>query len=81
MEKTLADTEPRYLELIMGLNEAAYTRMDAPDFVRVLPPPPEDKTPGNLIYCWGVEMLRLGFELAVELFEEAQGGHEDAHDK
>lgn len=38
MEKTLADTEPRYLELIMGLNDAAYTRMDAPDFVRVLPP-------------------------------------------
>lgn len=80
MEKTLADTEPRYLELIMGLNDAAYARMDAPDFVRVLPPP-EDKTPGNLIYAWGVEMLRQGFELALELFEETQGGQEDAHGK
>ena len=44
-------------------------------------PPPEDKTPSNLIYCWGVEMLGLGFELAMELFEEAQGGQEDAHGK
>lgn len=47
MEKTLADTEPRYLELIMGLNEAAYTRMDAPDFVRVLPPPQKIKHPAT----------------------------------
>lgn len=30
-------------------------------------PPPENKVPGNLIYAWGVEMLRQGFELAVEL--------------
>lgn len=36
--KTLADVEPRYFEMIMGLNEAAYERISAPDFVRVLPP-------------------------------------------
>lgn len=67
--KTLADVEPRYFEMIMGLSEAACERIDAPDFVRVLPPPPEDKTPGNLIYAWGIEMLRAGFELAVELLD------------
>lgn len=66
--KTLADVEPRYFEMIMGLSEAACERIDAPDFVRVLPPP-EDKTPGNLIYAWGIEMLRAGFELAVELLD------------
>lgn len=37
--KTLADVEPRYFEMIMGLSEAACERIDAPDFVRVLPPP------------------------------------------
>lgn len=31
-------------------------------------PPPEDKTPGNLIYAFGVEMLRLGMELTLEMF-------------
>lgn len=36
--KTLADVEPRYFEMIMGLSEAACERIDAPDFVRVLPP-------------------------------------------
>lgn len=66
--KTLADVEPRYFEMIMGLSEAACERIGAPDFVRVLPPP-EDKTPGNLIYAWGIEMLRAGFELAVELLD------------
>ena len=30
--------------------------------------PPEDKTPGNLIYAFGVEMLRLGMELTLEMF-------------
>ena len=68
--KTLADVEPRYFEMIMGLNEAAYERIAAPDFVRVLPPP-EDKTPGNLIYAWGIEMLRVGFELAIELLDNS----------
>ena len=32
------------------------------------PPPPGDKTPGNLIYAFGVEMLRLGMELTLEMF-------------
>jgi len=31
--------------------------------------PPEDKTPGSLIIAWGIEMLRQGFELAVELLD------------
>jgi hypothetical protein len=34
--------------------------------------PPEDKTPGSLIYAWGIEMLRLGFELGVELLSDTQ---------
>lgn len=29
--------------------------------------PPENKTPGNLIYAFGVEMLRLGIELTLEM--------------
>ncbi len=33
--------------------------------------PPEDKTPGNLIYAWGIEMLRAGFELAIELLDSS----------
>ena len=33
-------------------------------------PPPEDKTPGNLIYAFGVEMLRLGMELTLEMFTQ-----------
>lgn len=39
MEKTLIDTEPRYFKMLMCLSDAAYERMGAPDFVRVLPPP------------------------------------------
>lgn len=64
--KTLADVEPRYFEMLVSLNEDAYKRITAPDFVRVLPPP-KDQTPDNLIYAWGLEMLRAGFELAVDL--------------
>lgn len=71
-EKTLVDVDPEAFCLIMALNEKAYDRLAEPDFVRVLPPP-EEKAPGALIYSWGVEMLRLGFELAAEIFlpEEA----------
>lgn len=32
-------------------------------------PPPENKTPGNLIYAFGVEMLRLGIELTLEMLK------------
>jgi len=32
-------------------------------------PPPEDKCPGALIHAWGIEMCRVGFELALALFE------------
>ena len=72
-EKTLVDVDPEAFCLIMALNEKAYDRLAEPDFVRVLPPPSEEKAPGALIYSWGVEMLRLGFELAAEMFlpEEA----------
>lgn len=66
-EKTLADIAPEDFALVMAFNEKAYERPDNPDFVRVLPPP-EDKTPGNLIYAFGVEMLRLGMELTLEMF-------------
>lgn len=66
-EKTLEDVSPEAFGLIMALNEKAYAKLAEPDFVRVLPPP-EDHAPGALIYSWGVEMLRLGFELAAEIF-------------
>ena len=71
-EKTLEDVSPEAFDLIMALNEKAYAKLAEPDFVRVLPPP-EDHAPGALIYSWGIEMLRLGFELAAEMFlpEEA----------
>ena len=32
-------------------------------------PPPQDKCPANLIHAFGVEMLRMGFEMAVEILE------------
>lgn len=66
-EKTLADIAPEDFALVMAFNEKAYERLGNPEFVRVLPPP-EDKTPGNLIYAFGVEMLRLGMELTLEMF-------------
>lgn len=71
-EKTLVDVDPEAFCLIMALNEKAYDRLAEPDFVRVLPPQ-KKKHLGALIYSWGVEMLRLGFELAAEIFlpEEA----------
>lgn len=65
-EKTLADIAPEDFAVVMAFSEKAYERLGAPDFVRVLPPP-EDKTPGNLIYAFGVEMLRLGIELTLEM--------------
>lgn len=37
-EKTLANTEPEYFNLIMAVHETAKGRIGAPDFVRVLPP-------------------------------------------
>lgn len=66
-EKTLEDVSPEAFGLIMALSEKAYARLSEPDFVRVLPPP-EEKVPATLVYSWGVEMLRLGFELAAEMF-------------
>lgn len=49
--------------------------------------PPEDHAPGALIYSWGVEMLRLGFELAAEIFlsdelakEADNDGNDDCRD-
>lgn len=41
MKKTLVDTDPEYFQMIMSLNEAAYERVGAPDFIQVLPPPGE----------------------------------------
>lgn len=85
-EKTLEDVSPEAFDLIMALNEKAYAKLDEPDFVRVLPPP-EDHAPGALIYSWGVEMLRLGFELAAEIFlsdelakEADNDGNDDCRD-
>lgn len=69
--KSLEDVQPEYLAIILSLHDEAFTRMADPDFIRVLPPP-EDKTPGSLIYAWGIEMLRLGFELGVELLSDTQ---------
>lgn len=50
-------------------------------------PPPEDHAPGALIFSWGVEMLRLGFELAAEIFlsdelakEADNDGNDDCRD-
>ena len=50
------------------LNSRAYEIISAPDYESVLPPP-EDKCPGNLIHSWGVEMCRIGFDIARALFE------------
>lgn len=40
-EKTLEDVSPEAFGLIMALNEKAYAKLAEPDFVRVLPSPPQ----------------------------------------
>lgn len=55
--------------LYLALNDRAYEITGSPDYEPVLPPPPEDKSPGALIHAWGIEMCRVGFELALSLFE------------
>lgn len=67
-EKTLATVDKEYFALVMSAHEAAFDKINSEDFVRVLPPP-DEKTPGNLIYSWGVEMFRLGLEAGFELAE------------
>lgn len=54
--------------LYLALNDRAYEIIESPDYELVLPPP-EDKSPGALIHAWGIEMCRVGFELALSLFE------------
>ncbi len=54
--------------LYLALNDRAYEIISSPDYVPVLHPP-EDKCPGALIHAWGIEMCRIGFELALALFE------------
>lgn len=54
--------------LYLALNDRAYEIIGSPDYEPVLPPP-EDKSPGALIHAWGIEMRRVGFELALSLFE------------
>ena len=66
--KTLHDVDPEAFAIYMALSDKAYSIISAPDYVPVLPPP-ENKIPANLIYTWGVEMLRIGFELALEFLE------------
>lgn len=54
--------------LYLALNDRAYEIIGSTDYEPVLPPP-EDKSPGSLIHAWGIEMCRVGFELALSLFE------------
>lgn len=54
--------------LYLALNDRAYEIIGSPDYDPVLPPP-ENKAPGALIHAWGIEMCRVGFELALALFE------------
>ncbi len=68
--RTMQEEQPEEFAFLLALHAAALERMEKPDFVQVLPPP-EDKSPGNLIYAWGLEMLRLGLDLGTELMEIA----------
>ena len=54
--------------LYLALNDRAYEIIGSPDY-RTCVTPPEDKSPGALIHAWGIEMCRVGFELALSLFE------------
>lgn len=60
------DKESR--EFYLALNDKAYEIIGNPSYENVLPPP-DDKTPGSLIHAWGIEMCRVGFDLALTLFE------------
>lgn len=68
--RTLQEEQPEEFAFLLALHAAALERMEKTDFVRVLPPP-EDKSPANLIQAWGLEMFHLGLDLGTELMEIA----------
>lgn len=73
--RTLQEEQPEEFAFLLALHAAALERLEKTDFVRVLPPP-EDKSPANLIQAWGLEMFRLGLDLGTELMEIARRDEE-----
>lgn len=70
MEKeTLATVDNDFFTLIMTAHDAALDKFANPNYIFVLPPP-DDKTPGSLVYAWGIEMFRAGFEAGFELADK-----------
>lgn len=47
-KKTVAEVNSEYFALIMAAHDAAYDKIESPDFVRMLPPPPIRKRPRTL---------------------------------
>lgn len=78
-EKTVAEVDSEYFALIMAAHDAAYDKIGSPDFVRMLPPP-DKKTPANLIYAWGIELFRLGYEAGFELAERLLNAEDKSND-
>lgn len=63
--------------LYLALNDMAYNVISDPDYDSVVPPP-ENKCPGSLIHAWGIEMCRVGFDLAMALFKgDVKNGKND----
>ena len=73
--RTLQEEQPEEFACLLMLHAAAIEKMEKTDFVRVLPPP-EDKSPANLIQAWGLELFRLGLDLGTELMEIAGKGED-----
>lgn len=71
------DKETR--DFYLALNDKAYEVIRNPDYENVLPP--DDKTPGSLIHAWGVEMCRVGFNLALALALALFEGGSENEDK
>ena len=79
-KKTLATVDNEFFALIMAAHEKAFEQITSPDYVPVLPPP-DDKSPGSLIYAWGIEMFRAGFEAGFDLAYKLYNMEGSEHDE
>lgn len=65
---TIKSTDPNQYSFLQMLYDVAVQRVSSPEFVRVSPPP-DSKTPYDLLNVWGLEMLQMGLDMAEELTE------------
>ena len=71
--RTLIEDEPEDYALIMAMTVRAMDEISEDKYMRVAPIL-QDKTLGSLLFSWGAEMLRWGFEKGLHIadFEKMQ---------